>query len=126
MEDEASNVTEELCEDLQGYEQVRTVQQTAINALVIYVEYNYELEEIKELLEIVVREGFDCEIFGVRSGLHGMIISVTVRHQKTIEDMVEEALGIDGHHHKQWYLHRMAERLGVSHPPDRFDVGIPP
>jgi hypothetical protein len=43
-----------------------------------------------------------------------------------IKELLEKALSIDGAHHKQWYLWRIAEALGLELPNDLVDKGIAP
>ena len=43
-----------------------------------------------------------------------------------VKELLEEALSIDGAQHKQWYLWRIAEALGIELPADIADKGIAP
>jgi len=126
MNKDIKKITGELIDGLEHYKPVAGVQRVSHETFEIRVARRYKLEGVTDLLDTIVPKGFDYKIVSVKSGIHGMVVHVMVRYQDTIEDMVIEALGIDGGHHKQWYLHRIAERLGISHPNDRFEEGIAP
>lgn len=40
--------------------------------------------------------------------------------------LVMNALSVDGAHHKQWYLHKIAEELNIDYDKNDFDEGIAP
>ena len=50
----------------------------------------------------------------------------TTLDKDEIKELLEEALSIDGAHHKQWYLWRIAEELSIELPDDIADRGIAP
>lgn len=41
-----------------------------------------------------------------------------------IRDLLQDAVTIDGEHHKQWHLERIAEILGIDLP--SHEIGIAP
>ena len=46
--------------------------------------------------------------------------------KRAVKESLEEALSIDGAHHKQWYLWKIAEELHIELPDDLTDKGIAP
>lgn len=38
----------------------------------------------------------------------------TEEEMNQVESLFEESIGTDGSHHKQWYLHKIAETFGIS------------
>jgi hypothetical protein len=48
-----------------------------------------------------------------------------VEHRFDLQQLLEDALTTDGAHHKQWYLHRIAEHMNILIRVDH-DPGIAP
>lgn len=120
-----SQVTEDTVQDIKKYKPVGKAYKESVNSFRIIAEKDYALSDIENVLETVVQKGFTARVARVKANV-GMEIQVIIEYEETVEDLVIEALGIDGGHHKQWYLNQIAEKLGLSHPPDRFEQGIPP
>lgn len=43
-----------------------------------------------------------------------------------LDQLVIDALGIDGEHHKQWFLEQIAEELGIPLDQVDYEPGNPP
>lgn len=123
--DEFNRITENVVDELPNYRPVFRSWKESINSLQIVVEEGYTLQGVRDVLETVIRKGYTYKIVEVKCR-KGMNVRVIIEHEETVEDLVIEALGVDGGHHKQWYLNQIAEKLDLSHPPDRFEQGIPP
>jgi hypothetical protein len=42
-----------------------------------------------------------------------------------LEGLILDGLGTDGAHHKQYYLHKIAELLEIDYDSDDYEEGIP-
>lgn len=51
-------------------------------------------------------------------------VTLTIRRRKRLKELLKEAVNTDGDHHKQWYLHKIAEELALKINQD--DKGIAP
>jgi hypothetical protein len=55
-----------------------------------------------------------------------MIVTTTKEELEELEGLFVDALTTDGAHHKQWYLEKIAEKLGISIHDFNYDKGIAP
>ena len=87
---------------------------------------NIYLSGVKTKLSEAMPDNIEYDILAVSASNGNLSVTIEVRRSDCLENLVTEALAVDGSHHKQWYLHKIAERLGVEHPNDRFEEGVPP
>ena len=48
------------------------------------------------------------------------------RNEQNVVDLIFMYGGVDGEHHKQWYLEEIAKLLGIDIPNFAYDEGISP
>ena len=57
---------------------------------------------------------------------HIPLYDIQAALHRPVQELLEQALSIDGAHHKQWYLWCIAEALKIELPDDIADKGIAP